>query len=329
MALVLRKNRTINTVAVTPPAYGNGITGFVYGAAQWLFEIKETSLLIGAAVTCSTTRTSGTGVDANNLTATDQWASEYDVAYGYSYIGLRMPTVRGITRRVLLQRGHNSVGNSAIIKWNDTADYGVTGSPTVPPVVAGEMFVLGSSPGDFQVGGPGSGSYILHGIGYSDSPQGFMCFSYPVGGGEVPSAGHFFGIDPLKDGTYDAGTDDAQFQFKSQFTPTIAELGDDATVGTAKARARLGLPEASWKCTKLIIPPDLGSFPASARTAKKPLFDARYVRVSSPSEYYGISRLLKLYGPLGTLIRTLNVSSTKDHILCGPLALPWDGTEPL
>jgi hypothetical protein len=334
MAFQITKNIAINTVAVTPPSYGDGVTGLVYGDAEYLFRIKEFfKNKLGATVTCTSSRVSGTGDTANGVSASDLWADQYTLAYGESYVGLRMPTVRGITRRLLIQRAGASVGYALRVKVNYTADYGATGTPTVPPVVAGEVYIVGDSAPTYQIGGPASGSYIFQSVGYDDSPHCGLCWSYPVGGGVYGSAGHFFGLDATLDGTYEAGTDDGLFLFKGGVLPIPSDMTQDVlSLGAlASARARLGIAGTLFAGAKMIVPNDLaGTYPANPRSGKKPVFPVDYFRTTAPSDYFGQSRLFKVFGPVaGSTPRTLNLAGTKDHITIDQLAVPWDGTEPL
>lgn len=332
MTRILRKNRQIDPTALTPVGYGDGVTGFNYGIAQWIYETKELIKAIGGTVTVSSTRGSGTGTDANTSGASDLWTNEYHAAYGKGYVGVKLPAVRGVTRRFLIQRGDNSNGQTVRIKVNRTADYLDTGTPTQAPTVAGEKLLLGggsdASP-TFDTVFPGSGSYVFQGVGYSDAPQGFVAIAYSDVGDIVGGPGFFFAVDPYETDSYPVGADDASILLDPQQTPTIGRLATEGAGAVCRAWADLGGGSEDLLPARMVLPDGLGAMPANPRTSKKPIYDVYYRRDTAPTEYYGKSRLFKAYGPLGALVKTLNNLTTKDLLLLGQLVVDWDGTEPL
>lgn len=330
--LIPCKNIAINAAAVTAPSYGDGVSGLLYGDASPVYYVKEAIKGIGGSVTASSTRTSGTGGDANGASNSDLWTDPQHLCYGYAWVGVKMPAVRGITRRLTFQRGPASTGYTWRVKINWTTDY-TGGSATQTPTVAGEAIVLGGgtdvSP-TFEGLTPGSGSFILQALGYSDSPACFLLGMYPVAGSVVGGVGMFFGIDALEDDSFVAGCDDAPLIRSPSATPSIAGLTSE-DLGTAHcyARARLGLSGAAWSPIKML---SVGSIPGSAaaepRGNKKPIARVKYMRDAAPADSFGISRLFRWFGPVGSVPRTANRVSSKDTLVWGQLCTPWDGTEP-
>lgn len=333
MALILTKDIPIDTAAISPVGDGDGVTGFQYGASAFLYYLKELLVDIGAVVTVTSTRTSGTGTDANNASDTDQWTDVYKQMYGSSYIGIRMPAVRGITRRLCIQV--SSVGPASAfnvrmkIAWG--GDYNIAGGGTATqvPTVAGEEIVIGGGTDaapTFAAWGPNTGSYIFQGLGYSDSPAGAVALMYPPAGSAEGGAGWFFAMDPLVSGTYETGCDDVILISCAQATPTSGDLTGETH---CFARSQLGLGGEAWEELKMLnvgsIP---GGAPARPRDNKKPVATILYARDTSPVDSFGESRMFKWYGPVSSVPRTLNLLSTKDLLVIGPLCMPWDGTEP-
>lgn len=334
MALLLNKNVAVNTAAITAPSYGNGATGLLYGDAAYLYWIIQIIKAIGGTVTASSTRTSGTGSQANSASNSDLWDDVQRVCYGLAWIAVRMPTVRGITRRLVFQRGDTSVGQTLRAKMNWSSDY-TGGTATQVPTIAGEAIIIGggtdASP-TFDVMSPNTDAYILQAIGYNDSPQCWAAAMYPVAGSAVGGAGMFMALDALVDGSFISGCDDAVFLRSLAATPSIAGLtSENPATAQCFARVRVGLtvPGPSWEAVKMLA---VGSIPGSAaaepRGNKKPTARCKYQRDGAPGDSFGLSRLFRWFGPAGSVPRTANLVSAKDLFVLGQLCWPWDGTEP-
>lgn len=333
MSLVLTKNIAINCAAVSPVGDGDGVSGFQYGQSAYLYYLKQLLVALGAVVTVSSTRTSGTGTDANTAANSDQWSTVYKAMYGSAYIGIRLPAVRGITRRLCIQvaaAGPGSAFTARVkIAWSGDYTTGGGGTATQVPTVAGEEVVLGggtdASP-TFAAWGPNTGSYIFQGLGYTDSPGGFVALLYPPAGSASGGPGWFFALDPLEDSSYETGCDDAVLISYAQATPDAGSL---VAENSCFARSRLGLSGAAWSALKMLA---VGSIPGSAaaepRTSKKPTARIRYARDTSPADSFGLSRLFRWFGPASSVPRTGTLLATKDKLIIGPLCMPWDGTEP-
>jgi hypothetical protein len=333
MSLVLTKNISINTAAVSPISDGDGVSGFQYGQSAYLYYLKELLVALGSTVTVSSTRTSGTGTAANAVANSDQWTNVYKPMYGSSYVGITLPAVRGITRRLCIQVDSTGPGSNfnARVKIAWGGDYNIAGGGTATkvPTVSGEQVVLGggtdASP-TFAAWGPNSGSYIFQGLGYNDSPMGFAALLYPPAGSATGGSGWFFAMDPLEDASYQSGCDDVVLVSYAQATPDAGSLTAESV---CYARARLGLSGAAWSAIKMLA---VGSIPGSAasepRTNKKPSARIRYARDTSPADSFGLSRLFRWFGPASSVPRTGTLLTTKDKLIIGPLCLPWDGTEP-
>lgn len=333
MSFVVTKNIAINTAAVSPVGDGDGVSGFGYGQSAFLYYLKELLVALGAVVTVSSTRTSGTGTAANAVANSDQWTDVYKPMYGSSYIAVRFPAVRGITRRMCIQVDSVGPGSSfnVRIKVAWSGDYSIAGGGTATqvPTVAGEMVWRGggtdASP-TFQAWGPNSGDYIFQGLGYSDSPIGAVALMYPTAGSATGGTGWFFALDPLVDSTYPTGCDDAVLISFAQATPDVANLTAE---NACFARSQLGLGGMAWGGVKMLA---VGSIPGSAaaepRSSEKPIATIIYARDTAPADAFGQSRMFQWFGPTSSVPRTGNLSTTKDKLIIGPLCMPWDGTEP-
>lgn len=327
--IVFSKNISVSATALTDAAAGDGVTGFLYGDARPLYELKKFLVdQLGYVVTVSSTRTSGTGTVANAVSSSDLWTSGYAVAYQESYCGLRAPSYRGVARRLLLQRG-DSFGNFGRFKINRTADYGTSGGATAvrPQTIAGEKLWLGTGTDTsrgYAAALPGV-DLTLQFIG-DTSTGGFVAVGYPPAGTAVGGTGFFLALDPFLDGTYESGADDATLIYLPQTTPTWADLSSES--GACRAWSKLGLSGADFVGVSMRCALGIGSSPASPRTGNKPLADIWYGRDASPAELLGKSSLFQAYGPVGSVPRTAKVSTTKDRIVIGQLVTQWDGTEP-
>lgn len=332
MALIIpSKNVAINASAITAPSYGDGATGLLYGDAAYLYYVKEAVKSLSGSVTASSTRTSGTGDTANGASNSDQWTDVQHVCYGMGWIAVKMPAVRGITRRIVFQRGPSSTGYTLRAKINWSADY-TGGTATQVPTVAGEAVFIGSGTDAspiFESFAPGSGSYVLQALGYTDAPQCFASVMYPAAGSTVGGVGMMLALDALEDNSYIAGCDDA-ILLRSSTSPGIAGLtSEDPGSAYCFARARLGLSGAAFTAVKML---SVGSIPGTAsaepRGNKKPIARIKYARDGAPADSFGLSRLFRWFGPAGSVPRTANRLSTKDLLVVGQIGLPWDGTEP-
>ena len=199
------KNVAINCAAITSAADGDGVSGFNYGHAHCLYLVKETLKGLGWTVTVTSTRGSGTGTDANSVSTSDLWTGPEKLAYGECYCGLRAPTIRGFTRRILLQRGTYGLGYTLRGKMNWSQDYDTGGSATAvrPRTVSGEEIFFGSASDTsrtYDTALPSSGTYYAQGLGYTAENGGFAFGMYPSAGGPIGSTGFFLALDPLVDG---------------------------------------------------------------------------------------------------------------------------------
>lgn len=337
MAIVTRKNIAINTAAVSDVSYGNGVTGYLYGDAAYLYYVKEfLKNELGGTVTITSKRTSGTGLDANNAANSDQWTDPQDLAHGYAYFGITMPAVHGRVRSLVFQRGPNSVGYTLRIKqaW-DAGNYNIAGGGTATqvPTLAGEEIVLGggtdASP-TFDAFFPSSGSYILHGTGYDDDPICGAVFAYDVAGTVTGGVGMFFALDAYETGTFDTDQDSSPLVRVPQATPSAAHMSsEDMITGQSRIIAQRTLGGEAFSGARLRMPVEIAAGVTNPYNSKKPIVDAWWLaRSTAPIDPGGKSRLFKIYLPSSSVPRTGNLTSTKDKIIVGPLALPWDGTEP-
>lgn len=333
MALVLTKNIPVDCAAVSPVGYGDGVSGFQYGRAHYLWLLKELLVAMGATVTITSTRTSGTGSLANAAANSDQWTTKYHSMYGSSYFAATLPTVNGISRKLCFQVDSVGIANGYLVRakiaWSGTYNLAAGGTATQVPTLAGEVVFLGggtdASP-TFVPWGPTSGDFIFQGLGYTDSPHGAVAMLYPTAGSATGGSGWFFAVDPLEAGSFESGCDDAVLISVAQATPDVTSLTTEAVCW---ARSQLGLGGAAWEELKMLA---VGSIPGSAaaepRTNKKPTARIRYARDTSPADSFGLSRLFRWFGPSSSVPRTGTLLTTKDKLIIGPLCMPWDGTEP-
>lgn len=325
-------NVGINTATTTDLAGGDGVSAFIYGDAQYIYQLKVTLVALGGVVTVSSTRGSGTGTDANSVSASDLWTGAEKVAYGESYVGVRMPTIRGFTRRILLQRGVFGSGNYLRYKVNYTADYDTGGSATAvrPRTISGENVIFGSvsdTSRTYDPVGPSSGSYYAQGLGYTAENGGFAYGLYPSTGGAIGASGCFFALDPLVDGSFPTGADDAVLIAIAGTGPTLASLNDETT-SAARMRVRLGISGTSFERVRM---QQVGPFPLGAGsnpyTSKRLEEEIKYMRAAGPAQpKIGVSTLFRWIGSDLSAVATLTDSTTRDRLVQGVLSMPWDGS---
>lgn len=332
------KNLSIDAAGLTNAAQGDGSNGYVY-YGHFLYYLVQVLKALGATVTYSSTRTSGTGISANGRANSDQWDGAYRTAYGRSQIAWSMPTVRGVTRHYIAQLGDYGATNTWRLKMNTSTAYTTSGggSATQVPAVAGEHLVFGygtdASPA-FDVFQPQGGSYYFHGI-YESTLGGVVCAMYPSVGGTTSALGAFFAIDPLRDGTYESGDDDVVTVSTLGKTPELSDFAD-ATLGRARMIAQKGLGGAAMKPfvanAKGTVP---GSAASSTRTGRKLCAQIAWQRDASPACPGGLSSMLQWYGPVGTVPNRLKLYSLKtpaatpvEKLLLGQVLIDWDGSVP-
>jgi len=326
------KNVSINTAAITSTADGDGVSGFTYGDAEYLYQLKETLVALGWTVTVSSTRTSGTGTDANGVSASDQWSSASKVAYGECYVGLRAPTIRGFTRRILLQRGVYGQGYTLRAKMNWSTDYDTGGSATAvrPRTISGEGIFFGSASDTtrtYDSVAPNAGNFYAQGTGYTAENGGFTFKLYPSTGGPIGSAGLFFALDPLVDGSFPSGADDAVLVAIPNAGPTLSVLNNDTTAA-CWMRVRLGISGTAWQRVAMQA---VGPFPSAAGSnpynSKRLEEEIKYCRTTSPTQpKIGASSLFRWAGSDMSCVATETVSTTRDRLVQGVLTMAWDGS---
>jgi hypothetical protein len=326
------KNVAINCAAVTSAADGDGSNPFTYGDAEYLYRLKTTLVSLGWTVTVSSTRTSGTGGDANSVSASDLWTGPEKLAYGECYVGLRAPTIRGFTRRLLLQRGVFGQGSYLRGKMNWSTDYDTGGSATAvrPRTVSGEGIFFGSASDTsrtYDSVGPSTGTFYAQGLGYTAENGGFAFALYPSTGGPVGSAGCFFALDPLADTSFPSGADDAVLIAIPSTGPVLASLDDDTTA-SCWMRVRLGIGGTAWQRVKMQA---IGPFPLGAGSnpynSKRLEAQIKYCRTTAPTQpLIGDSTLFRWAGSDMSCIAAETVSTTRDRLVQGVLTMPWDGS---
>lgn len=326
------KNVAINCSAVTSAADGDGTSGFIYGDAEYLYRLKTTLVSLGWTVTVSSTRTSGTLTDANGVSTSDLWTGPEKVAYGECYVGLRAPTIRGITRRLLLQRGTYASGYFLRAKMNWTTDYDTGGSATAvrPRTVSGEGIIFGSASDTsrtYDSVAPNSGNYYVQGLGYTAENGGFAFAMYPSTGGVIGSSGCFFALDPLADTSYPSGADDAVFIAHPSTGPTLAAVNTDTTA-SCWMRVRVGISGTAWQRVAMMA---VGPFPLGAGSnpynSKRLEEEIKYCRITAPTQpKIGASTLFRWAGSDMSCVAAETISSTRDRLVQGVLTMPWDGS---
>lgn len=336
VATIHTKNLSINAAGTTTVPQGDGASPFGYNG-EFIYRSIQTIKARGGTVTYSSTRTSGTGTDANGRSNTDTWDGPYRTAYGLSQIAWSMPAVRGVTRHYCAQIGPFGNTSTWRLKMNFTAAYTTSGggSATQVPAVAGERVLFGggtdASP-TFVAFGPTSGSFYFQSLYYDTANLGgVVCAMYPTTGGTAGCAGAFFAIDPFQDGTYESGDDDAV----TISLPKIP-LGYELVEAYDYVRyvAQKGLGGAAITSLKgLSKGPIPGSAAASARSGRRPGAQISWTRDTAPTTPGGVSTCLIWNGPVTSVpnrakLYSLKTGSFTEKLLLGEIGMDWDGTVP-
>lgn len=338
-ATIHTKNLSINAAGTTNAAQGDGSSGYAY-YGEFLYRVVQTIKARGGTVTYSSTRTSGTGTDANGRSNADNWDGPYRTAYGYSQIAWSMPTVHGVTRHYCAQLGGYGGTNTWRLKMNFTAAYTTSGggSATQVPAVAGEYVLFGggtdASP-TFVAFQPTSGSFYFQSLYYDTTNLGgIVAAMYPTTGGVAGVTGAFFAIDPFQDGTYESGDDDAVTISLPAKLPVGSDLIEANEYVRYVAQKSLGgVAITSLKgLTKGAIP---GGAAASARSGRRPGAQISWNRDASPTTPGGVSTCLIWNGPVTSVPNRAKLYSLKnpsdppvEKLLLGDVAVDWDGTVP-
>lgn len=318
MSTVYEKNVTLDASA-NDGTFFYGFTLWLYLLVRWLVDD-----LGGWVITASSTRGTGAG-DADTVDDSDLWGSDYTKpAHGLAWVALYCAT-RDLA--VVLQVG------TSIYDCRIKAAYGGQyttaggGTATQVPALAGETVIAGggtdASPSFASA--MASGSFVVQSKG-DTATRRFKHLVYPAAGGSAGAAGVFFALVELELG--DAGATDEMFVVSIGTLPTKATLTDEAS-GVCWALCQKG--EAGEEIVRVKCL-EVGSIPggasASPRTAKKPIARIRVQRDASPADLLGRCVDLYWWGPAGSVVRTGNLSGTKDQLGLGPVCFGWDGSEP-
>jgi len=213
-------NLSVTDSNTTTAAEGDGINGFVYdGAVVW--HLTRCLLLAGATVTSSSTRTTGTGAVANNLTATDQWSSgSAACAYQSSHWGCKI-TLGGVQFNLSFQVGGVAVGgvriNMSVGAGNEYSDSGGSVSVTRIKTVTGGTLVTPDPTSGGTDASPVFSALLTTGGNFVinacwDSATGYFFFEmHPAAGGTKASNGFVFAILPFSSNTFVSTRSDRVF----------------------------------------------------------------------------------------------------------------------
>lgn len=327
MARVYLQNQGIDTTEATDAAGGDGADGYVYGGAIWAWLLVQLLLAAGWTVTCTSTRTSGTGTAANAVTDTNQWTTAAKIAYSESHVGL----YHAATGRSLSLQRVTSSGVWRIKTGRDSGQYNIASGATATRVgaVATEGVCAGSGSDASPVGlnfHPEAGSYVFQGVAESTTGA-FKVATYPVAGGATGASGCFLALVSLEYGV--TGADDMVIVASAGKTPELADLNTEVS-SCAWAWSQLGEAGESFERVRFCaVGPIPGSAAADVRTGKKPCAYIRVERDGAPSDLFGRCVDLYWYGPASSVPLTGNLSTSDDLLIMGPLCWAHNAVAPL
>lgn len=328
MALLGESLTPIDADAVYPGGHPNA--GHIWGQSAWAWAMKKCLVRAGGVVTFSTTRTSGSGIYANNATNTDQWATQQDSGWWGAQCAIQMPAVRGVQRSILIATSDAAYATGTVkIARSGVYNIASGGAALVMPTLAGEEYLLGDAGGhspDCAL----NGNYLMELAGQTTDLHGCYVVLHDAASSGAGSAGFWFALDPLATGTYETGTDDVMIHGPSPLVPSFAGVGAES--GLVRAWRQLGEAGESFGAVKgLATGPYPGTAPVSPRTGMKSIADMRYLS-TAVEDLFGKSSLFRLYGPSAAgnvhsaRIKDLETGLFADDntsLVVGPLVAPW------
>lgn len=212
-------NLSLNDQQTTSIGDGDGSSGFAHDGAV-VYHLTRVLLLCGATCTGSSTRTSGSGAAANNMTATDQWSSESKAAYNNAWWAGKI-TLGGVQYNFVFQVGGVAVYGlrvkMSIGAGNEFTNSGGSASATRTKSIASEHILTpepaaagtDASPSFATMPNAGSAQYLS---ACWDSATGYLAFEmHPSAGGVKGSNGFVFAVLPFTTGTFKAARSDRVF----------------------------------------------------------------------------------------------------------------------
>lgn len=318
--------------------------------AMAIFNLKTWLKAQGWTVTSSS---DGTTYNSSGDQITTGASGAGGMANNNAWFVAQMPLVNGVNRQYCFQRGTtNQVWR---IKYSYSSGF-TGGSPgsTQTPSAADEQVLQGAGTNaapTFVTVLDADGGYVQHIAADSASPYGWwmIAYRYQTGTSFPTQNGNavMFFVDPLQSGSYPTGDVDPYVMCFSKGTNAFESNGSGLYIHTAlnaQPSAPLcwiakGLSNQGFVSTPIVthrfesgnIVPG-GGLVQNPITGYDDLFPAQYGRSfgqTSPSGYKGISTLFKVL----SVIRpnygiTMTVSTARDKMIFGLLALDWNGTIP-
>ncbi len=250
------------------------------------------------------------------------------------------------TAEFVFQHNNASVQHQWRIKFSPTGFVGGTPSATQVPSATDEVVLCGggtdASPSYTQIFSTTDGSYRTNIMCQDAAPYGFWMACFPNGGGS-PNGGMM--LDPVAQAN---GADTFQYVvYLSQSNGNAYRMSSGALDfttenGASSPRAYLSTTLSAANFVS-VLPLSTGFFGASTNTmsgflgtnvfdSKDTLLATPYVRRSAlvaPVGHKGFSTFMRLYSGPRLTGDTVSESTTRDRIIIGEVALPWDGSTPL
>lgn len=311
--------------------------------------LRFANALISAGWTCAG---SSDGSSFSNA-GTNYWVNAAAVAHNQAWIRLKMPTVSGVQREILIQRNTSSVswrvGYSYSAGFTGTAN-GAISATVAPTATDGHDWLSATAPttGGFQGGGATyithlltDNTYICNIAAQSAAPYGFWMWT----AANTSTTRSLIALDPLVSGSYPSGELEPYVLLGSitanPGTKSFYLGGSNSISGASQVRAwlRKGLTGEGFNQIGVIIPVlngsnisntnvVLGPMSYDGQDPLLPVFYGRIVTLAPPSGFKGQSSLFRAVVNTKAVKDTYSASGTKNYVVLGDLAADWDGSTP-
>ena len=304
--------------------------------AEAIFNLKQLLKTAGWTVQSSS---DGTTYNASDDQITVSGSGAGGMANNNAWFRIRSPDGVG-SQEFIFQRG---TGNQSWrIKRSRTAGF-TGGSPgaTQTPSATDENLIFGSgsdaSPGFLTFFSPDTGLYRWNVCADNAAPFGFWAGSMANGSAQTYTA---LVLDPL---IFTVATDADQYAVyaslgNTSFTyTTLGSTTGTATTNRMTSQIISATPGSSYAefgafraldSINLVLPAALVTNPVNFKESVFPILLCRHSSLANPG-FKGMTTIMQFIGTPRTTGSTLSLSTARDRIIYGVVALPWDGTVPV
>jgi len=291
--------------------------------SQAMYRFKQALIAAGW-----TTQSSGDGLSAFSSSG-DIITSGNSGANGFAntsaWVRMQSPAGAG-SRELIFQRGSsNPVWTS---KYSFSAGF-TGGSPnSTTPGTATDSQTLLNATTLFTT----DNTYRIQIACDNAAPYGFYMFAYTFGGQFNSSITCSLVMDPLLAGSYPAADNDPMvFIFVGSSAFSVGTPGSPLGY-LKKGLAGEGFVNIPWMrvalgSSPILFPGGAGNHSHSFNEVMFPVFYARDTGKTAPVGWKGVSSLMKMVGQAYVTPTLLSVSTTRDTVTVGDIALPWNGSK--